>query len=229
MLDGGGSTQLLCESGWHIRSDRPIPQAIAIIAAPRPPVEAQVVSQTEWPVIMEGERLPLKVEIKNTGIQSWSPETTTFVIQTDRVEFEQRQAASETLPGGTATISQTVVLSVESGVQPVEIQIGIEYDGTLYPVETLEFEAVVLPEQLRTRKAQLVNQMRTWKDEQPQQAGQLAQQWIETQLKIPALPTGLQGLYEIRPIDAILLPLLMLPGMALVAWIIARSRNHGSL
>jgi len=229
MLDGGGSTQLLCKSGWHIRSDRPVPQAIAIIAAPRPPVEAQVVSLPQWPVIIEGERLPLKVELKNTGVKNWSADTTAFVIQPDRVEFEQRQAASITKPGETATISQTVVIFEESGIQPVDIQIGIEYDGILYPVEKLQLEVVVLPEQLRARKATLINQLRTWNDEQPQQVGQLAQQWIETQLKIPALPAGMQGLYEIRPVDAIVIPLLMLPGMALIAWIIARIRHHGSL
>ena len=33
MLDGGGSTQLICQGSTYIASDRPIPQAIAVIAA----------------------------------------------------------------------------------------------------------------------------------------------------------------------------------------------------
>lgn len=36
MLDGGGSTQLICEGSTYIASDRPIPQAIAVIAAGGP-------------------------------------------------------------------------------------------------------------------------------------------------------------------------------------------------
>ncbi len=229
MLDGGGSTQLLCKSGWHIRSDRPIPQAIAIIAAPQPPVEAQVVSQSQWPVIIEGEDMPLELEIKNTGITNWSPDTTTFVIRTDRIEFEQRQAASETTPGETETIHETVVLFEQNGVQPVEIQLGIEYGGVVYPVETLKFEAVVLPSQLRERKTQLISQIQTWQSEQPDDVPKLVKEWIEIQLKIPANPLGLEGISTVRLIDATMIPLLMLPGMALIAWIIARARHNGSL
>lgn len=228
MLDGGGSTQLLCQSGWHIRSDRPVPQAIALIAAPRPPVEAEVVALTEWPVIIEGENLPLEVELKNIGVSSWSPETTSFVIQTDRIEFEQRQAARETLPGETETISQTIVLFEESGVQPVEIQLGIEYDGLAYPINTLQFQVVVLPDQLRSRKAQLISQMQAWQREQPQDVGRLVEQWIETQMKLPAIPAGLEGIAAIRPMDAMMIPLLMLPGIALIAWLIARTQHKGS-
>ncbi len=31
MLDGGGSTQLMCEGNWYVRSDRLIPQALAVV------------------------------------------------------------------------------------------------------------------------------------------------------------------------------------------------------
>jgi hypothetical protein len=49
MLDGGGSTQLICQEGALIKSDRPIPQAIGIVSAP----EASVMDTQPDPAAIE--------------------------------------------------------------------------------------------------------------------------------------------------------------------------------
>jgi hypothetical protein len=59
MLDGGGSTQLLCKSDWYIKSERLIPQAIAVIAGTPPPVSFLLLGQPKWPILLEGEYFTL--------------------------------------------------------------------------------------------------------------------------------------------------------------------------
>jgi hypothetical protein len=44
MLDGGGSTQLICQNEALIKSDRPIPQAIGVVSAPQ---ESQAAPQPD--------------------------------------------------------------------------------------------------------------------------------------------------------------------------------------
>jgi hypothetical protein len=226
MLDGGGSTQLLCRDGFLIRSDRPVPQAIAVIAATEPPVASEVISSPDWPVILEGEKLPVVIEIENTGVLSWTPETTSFVIQTGRLELQQNQPTqSETMPGETATLSQTVTIAERSGVIPVEVRLGIAYQEKLYSRKTLKFQTIVLPYQLKDRKTEISGLVKEWSLENPQSIEARAKEWIQDQMRSPIVDLGLEGVNEVRAADATLVPLLMLPAMALIAWIIARTRQ----
>jgi hypothetical protein len=226
MLDGGGSTQLLCRSGSWVESDRPIPQAIAVIPAEEPPISARLIGHSNWTVIMEGERLPLEVQIENTGVLSWTTAATTFVIQPERLELEERQAPEETVPPGkTLTLRENVVMIQQSGVLPVTIGLSIEQAGEKYALEPLEFQTIVLPYQLQAHKQELQAELSKWIAERPQETSELASQWIEEQLNRPAEPLELEAVNQIRPIDATFVPLLMLPIMALIAWAIARSRQ----
>ncbi len=127
MLDGGGSTQLLCRSGWWIRSDRPIPQAIGVVSAPLPPVQYNYISFQNLPVLIEGERMPLEITIENSGIVSWTPQTTRFVIQADQLEFQQEQIPdSDYFPGETVTISQTMAINNHVGILRIPISMSIK-------------------------------------------------------------------------------------------------------
>jgi len=226
MLDGGGSTQLLCRNGWMIRSDRPVPQAIAVIAAPEPPVASEVVSSPQWPVILEGEKLPIVIELENTGVISWTPETTSFVVQTGRLELQQNLATqAQTMPGETATLSQTLLIPEQSGVIPIEVELGITYQEKLYARKTLEFQTIVLPYQLKDQKTELSGLVEKWSLENPQAIEAQAKEWIQDKMRSPIIDLGLEGVNEVRATDATLVPLLMLPAMALIAWIIARTRH----
>jgi hypothetical protein len=226
MLDGGGSTQLLCKSGWWVRSDRPIPQAMAVIAATPPQVSGKIISYSDWPVIVEGDRLPIEVRIENTGVLSWTPETTELVIQAERLEFQQNQRLDQVIePGETAAVSQTIALLGQSGVLPVEIAIGIKHSGTIYPVKTLGFQTIVLPYKIRQRQADLQSELLDWRIENPDQVVKLANEWIDRQTGRPIPGSDIQPVQEVRPVDVTFIPLLMLPAMALIAWIIARNRH----
>jgi hypothetical protein len=43
MLDGGGSTQVICEGDGYITQSRPLPQTIITLQAPPPPLP--------WPIL----------------------------------------------------------------------------------------------------------------------------------------------------------------------------------
>jgi hypothetical protein len=53
MLDGGGSTQLICQGEALVSSDRPIPQAIGVVASPNVPMQPQKTVTSPNPAISE--------------------------------------------------------------------------------------------------------------------------------------------------------------------------------
>ncbi|MCC7129134.1 MAG: phosphodiester glycosidase family protein [Anaerolineae bacterium] len=226
MLDGGGSTQLICRSGWHIRSDRPIPSAIAVIAGTPPPIALEVSAHSDWPVILEGERLPVELQIANTGVLTWTPATTHFVLQTERLEYEQRlDLAEDVPPGETAALQSSLIIPERSGIVPVVIRLGIDHAGKLYQAKPVRIRAVVLPFRLSQQKGELQNQVDQWAAQNPAEIEQLASSWIERERAESYAPAAAPPPAPIRSADLALIPLLMLPGMALLAWIIARTRH----
>jgi len=48
MLDGGGSTQLICQGNGYVNSERLLPQAIAVFAGDGSTNSAEVVQQVEF-------------------------------------------------------------------------------------------------------------------------------------------------------------------------------------
>jgi len=226
MLDGGGSTQLICRSGWHIRSDRPIPSAIAVIAGTPPPIALEVSAHSDLPVILEGERLPVELQIANTGVLTWTPDTTHFVLQTERLEYEQRLDLTAAVPPNqTAEIQSSLIIPKRSGVVPVVIRLGIDHAGKVYQAKPVRIRAVVLPFRLSQRQDELKDQVEQWTVQSPAEIEQLASSWIERERQESYTPAAAPPVAPIRSADLALIPLLMLPGMALLAWIIARTRH----
>ena len=226
MLDGGGSTQLLCQSGWHIRSDRPIPQAIAIIAATPPPISSELISHPSWTVTVEGEPLELDFEVKNTGVVSWTNPATNFYLHTQRLEFEERfYPQSETLPGATAAFSQTLVGYSQSGIHPTHVEWGIEYEGELYPGQPIELKAIVLPFRLQESKEELIQQVEQWAGQPEVDLEQKVQEWIERRMANEIQALEAPGMQQVRPNDALWVPMIMLPIAALIALMIYTIRR----
>jgi hypothetical protein len=228
MLDGGGSTQLLCKSGWYIRSDRPVPQALAVIAAPPPAIATQLLSHTLWPVVVAGGSLLLQLEIKNTGVVSWTKDTTTFYLHTDRLEFERRFTLDQTVdPGETVTLTQNLVGFDENGIAHTPVEWGIEYQALENPAkeyigESFQVDAIVIPTWLRDRKSELVALVQKWSAEQPNEVGKLADEWINHQAGYQMQVLGIEGMQKARPLDAALVPLFMLPVLAFLALLVSR-------
>jgi len=234
MLDGGGSTQLLCKSGWHIRSDRPIPQAMAIYAAKPPPIATHLLQKPAWPVLVAGEGLPVELSIQNAGAISWTTETTQFVLDAKRLGTTADSAISvatflpitETvMPGKTTVLSDTLSAFNRPGVYTVQIDWGIRYDEKTYSGEPVDAQVIVIPAALEKKRNDLQMQVNKWRIEQPEQVETLATQWIKEQGE--PLLTAMEKYSPIttdgaHPNDAILIPLLMLPIVVILGIAVAR-------
>jgi hypothetical protein len=228
MLDGGGSTQLLCKSGWYIRSDRPLPQALAVIAAPPPAVSSQVLAHTLWPVVVQGDSLVLQMQVKNTGLVSWTPSTTTFYLRTGRLEFERRFTLDQQVaPGATVTITQNLTGFDQTGASHTSVEWGIEYSDQdslekAYPGQQFQLDAIVIPDWLRERKSELVALVQQWQVEKPSEVAKLAAAWVDRQGSYQMKVMGIEGSRKVRPMDAALVPLIMLPVLAFLALLVGR-------
>jgi hypothetical protein len=67
--------------------------------------------------------------------------------------------------------------------------------------------------------------LQLWKNNGSQDIEQQANAWIEREMSRSVAQVELDGIQQVQPMDAALVPLLMLPGLALIAWLIARTRH----
>jgi hypothetical protein len=223
MLDGGGSTQLKCKSGWYIRSDRPVPQALAVISAPPPPISSQLVSHTDWPVVVEGDSLSLQIVVQNTGVVSWTQTAPTISLRTERLEFERRFNLDQPVaPGQTVTITQSLAGFSQNGASSALVEWSLEYQGKQYPGQTIQLNLVVIPAWLREHKSELVAQIDRWRLERPTEIRKLVAQWLNQNRRTQMDFLGIEGMQRVRPLDAAIVPLVMLPVMAFLALVIYR-------
>lgn len=230
MLDGGGSTQLLCKSGWHIRSDRPIPQALAVIAAKPPPVSMQVVRQPDWTVLVQGEAFPFSLEVRNTGVVSWTKQTTQFELDPGTLGITRWMPVGETVePGEWAVFTDTLRGLYRAGIYSTPIDWQIVHEGKAYPGERFETTAIVLPQELAEQRGQLEAKLREWKNMPKEQVQAQLEAWVEErsgellpEIESPSKETLSASEGSIRPLDAILIPLLMLPIVLILGFLISR-------
>jgi hypothetical protein len=230
MLDGGGSTQLLCKSGWHINSDRPIPQALAVIAAKPPPVAMQVLEQPEWPVLVPGEAFPFVLEIRNSGIVSWTQQTTQLEVDPGMLGIVRwMPLEGQVDPGERVVFTDTLASLYQPGLYTVQIDWQIVHDNKAYPGQSLETHAIVLPEELADQRSELENALQDWKSASPEQIQEKIETWVEERSgsglpTVEALAPGPPAAAgeAIRPLDSILIPLLMLPIVIIMGFILTR-------
>ncbi len=156
MLDGGGSTQLLCRSGYHINSDRPIPQAVAVIAAKKPLISAEILQQPDWPVLVQGEAFPFELEIRNTGVISWTERTTQIELDPGTLGMPRWLPLEQPDRAGRADGPDRHADRVlPAGVYPVQIDWKIVHKDHDYPGQSIETQAIVLPEALAGQRCEL--------------------------------------------------------------------------
>ena len=231
MLDGGGSTQLLCRSGWHIRSDRPIPQAIAIYSAAPPPVAAKLLNQPGWQVLAPGEGYPIELKLQNTGIVSWTAATTRLALDLGTAGgFIELKPEGETLPGQTAVFRTTAPPPSQPGVIEQPVRWSIAYAGKTYPGESLQLQVVALPLALAGQREALQVELRTWMKDHPAETAARAQAWLDERLLPPPTPSQAPtptAAPQAAPTPSyawglLLVPLLMCPGMVVLVVIVAR-------
>ncbi|OGO29521.1 MAG: hypothetical protein A2Z16_12435 [Chloroflexi bacterium RBG_16_54_18] len=73
MLDGGGSTQLICRGSDIISSDRLIPQVIAVVEAGQQALSGRAAEEPIWLVAGAGEPIDIEIAITNEGTETWVP------------------------------------------------------------------------------------------------------------------------------------------------------------
>lgn len=230
MLDGGGSTQLLCKSGWHIQSDRPIPQAVAVVAALPPAIAIEVVRQPKWPVTVVGESIPFEMEVRNTGVISWTHNTVEYMLKPSAFSVPYSQPVTHSVePGQTVVITGTLAIVRQPGVYLVSATWGVHYHGktTFTPVE--QTYVFALPTTLSDQRSELQAAVAQWKKLPEDQLEQRFQEWINARAETP-IPIAQNQSYPadelaINPGDALWIPLLMFPIVVLLGFMISR-RNH---
>jgi hypothetical protein len=230
MLDGGGSTQLTCKSGEYIQSDRPVPQAIAAIAATPPPVSIELLGQIDWPVLLIGEGFPLQLNIRNTGTISWTQSTTQYVVQVKPLGIPYLLPMNTTVaPGQNTVLKDTLTVFRDAGIYRVEVEWGIYYKDKRYPGKPVHTYAVVLPGDMQDQRQTLEDDIQRWKREAPDQIETRLKTWMKEQMATPLPVVEAAELTDnntrqesIHMADAIWIPILMLPIVIVLGFAIAR-------
>lgn len=181
MLDGGGSTQLICGGIGYVVSDRTIPQTIAVQSGDIPTTQALVVSKPDWPILVEQDSLSVEIVIKNVGLDIWTPEEYSLVNVTNPWgEEEMFKMPTEIRPGETVSFTWTTSGFNGWGVFSTKWQVSNGTDTSVN--ELIEFSVVVLPEELEAKRQELQEEVDQWVDEQTQNIEQLIVSWIQQQV-----------------------------------------------
>ena len=181
MLDGGGSTQLVCRSGAYIESSRTIPQAILVVSKSAEPLSAEVTDKPNLPVLVVGEPLAVRVEIRNSGGETWRAGSVRLVnLRNPWGAAAELPLAGDVAPDGTAVFTWTTESFAKMGVYTTAWTLSKDEQSL---GEEVSFSVVVLPEELADKKRELEEKIRQWTEEQLENIEQLILQWIEEQVK----------------------------------------------
>jgi hypothetical protein len=148
------------------------------------------------------------------------------------------------LPGEQAVFTDTLPTLYKPGVYTSPFEWQIIYEDKAYPGQSLQVGAIVLPEELAHRRAELEKILQNWKNLPPDQVQARVEDWVEQQsgVNLPTVEVREIGPIqagegeirqgeirqgEIRPMDAFLIPLLMLPIVLIVGFILSR-KNAGA-
>lgn len=192
MLDGGGSTQLICEGEAFVYSERWIPQAIGISAAVVPPYKVIRASTISWPVLLEKEETTLQVELKNGGSETWQP---------GEVRLWYSLVESET--GKTAVQESSLDLTSPLAYHEsrrFDLPFEIPTPGTYrlswrlargedeIPGEPMSASLVVLPTAYGEKRVELETLLRQWSAEGNENIPVLVENWVNRQEAVQTHP-----------------------------------------
>ncbi len=185
MLDGGGSTQLICQDTTYIASGRPIPQAVGIVGAPQPSLAARVVTQPVWPVFVQGEEIHLEVEIENTGSETWMPGEYEIVVQRAATQTSVLPLEITVPPGEALRLELPVKEDSSWGVY--DMKWWLRRGEARFPEEPVLMQFIVLPPELEQFRPNLEAQIQGWVQSNPEQIPRLAVEWINDR-RVEVLP-----------------------------------------
>ena len=183
MLDGGGSTQLSCRGEVYVDSDRPIPQALAINEGTLPPLSSEVLEVPGRPVLLTGEAVSLRVELKNTGSETWLPGSYQLDVRSQPDTMNDQIALTKDVATGeSALFSWKTAPFAEPGVYVA--QLYLTRNQQPFPGDPAQLMAVVIPKELESRRQDLIQKIDEWNTNDPAQLEQLVQGWTQSQFRL---------------------------------------------
>jgi hypothetical protein len=229
MLDGGGSTQLICQGKDYVKSDRLIPQAIAIIAGEQKLFAAMVTYQPVWPVIMAGEDQEFTIQFQNIGTQPWQAGQVNLVFGPTSQFPEQKLPIDQDVAPG-RVISKTISLPgfPTSGIHNIELPWTIQNQGESYLGDRVLFSLVVLPQKLVDQRSAIEDLIFTWKHQDPQQVQGQVETWLKTNSAIFQETNGQELIERIDLNDAVWIWIIIIPLGFGIFWIIRRIQKEKS-
>lgn len=180
MLDGGGSTQLICNGIDYVSSSRKIPQSIGVVSKSAPSLSASIIKQPNWPILIEGDDLRIEVEIENTGSVTWVPGI--YQLKNNRNPWGTIYSFSlnrDVQPGGVVSFSWTTERFSRWGVFTTEWYMTKEGENFSEPVK---FSVIVIPERLESQRRELEEKVKEWTEQQVDNVEKLISEWIQEQI-----------------------------------------------
>lgn len=180
MLDGGGSTQLICKGTDLVSSPRTVPQSIGVVSRTAPTLYATVGRQPNWSILIEDETLEIEVDIINAGLEPWFPGSVQLTNQKNPWGASANlQLQKEVQPGETAPFFWKTDRFSKWGVFTTEWM--MTKDGDPFN-ETVKINVIVLPKQLEEQRRELEQQIQRWSQDQLENIEELVTQWIQDQV-----------------------------------------------
>lgn len=180
MLDGGGSTQLICQGTSHIRSGRPIPQFLAVASLAVSPFSVDVVEKPVYPVLVEGESFRVSITLRNRGYEVWRASEVQLVNVRNPLGAEERQwLPRDVLPGDTVQLSWMTQVFPRWGVHTS--QWVLSRGGERFAGDDVTFTLIVIPQELEDERQELETKINQWVEEQMGDLEVLIRDWIREQ------------------------------------------------
>jgi hypothetical protein len=222
MLDGGGSTQLLCQGKSMIDSERLIPQAIGVRSGVEPTLSASPVQHPDWPVLVMGEALNARIVLQNSGSATWLAGQYRLVVDRSPWETEESLPIMRNVaPGDNARFTWKSEQFNTQGVYPVRLRMA--RGEAIFPDDPIDFQIVVLPQELIEKRMLLSRQIKAWKTDGQTEINRLVYVWIKgnqsDQGNQSVLPAPEPERSDVS--DALWIPLAILP-IALILLVMIR-------
>lgn len=160
MLDGGGSTQLICQGQRYVDSERWIPQVLGVAGADVPALAADF-GLDEWHVTTQGESVQVTVQITNSGAIVWQPGQIKILLsQTPHKEGEIFPIEAQVLPGEGMDFTWDADTYSDWGI--FRVSLSLVQEKQVFTPLPASLAVIVLPESLKDREEDLKQEIERW-------------------------------------------------------------------
>lgn len=211
LLADGEAAQINCQGLPYVYAEAQVPVALGIAAGFIADYESVLVRHTEWPIAAEGESVKVEIVVRNNGSQIWQPgEVYLANLRNDWGAGSRLEIGAAVAPGETVSFSFISQPFKRPGVYTS--QWAIQRNGQNISARPILVNAVILPQELASRKQELEAQVREWARQKLENIEELILDWIESQVR--------RGFDRICPSAAMLPTLTLLTG-----WVNSRLRR----